>query len=164
MGGRNVRPQPGQIYDHFATVFDYASGAKLYANCRQIRGRGVHNNIGVEPLGTGGRGLISTRDDRHQLTMGDRTWRYEGDRNDHYQTEHDVLFASIRGGEPVNNGEYMCKSTMMAVMSRMSAYTGKAVTWDEAMKSPLDLSPSGYAWDAQPPSGEVALPGEPGEA
>ena len=26
-----------------------------------------------------------------------------------YQTEHDELFASIRAGKPINNGEYMAQ-------------------------------------------------------
>ena len=36
---------------------------------------------------------------------------YRGEDNDVYQTEHDELFASIRSGKPINNGEYMAKST-----------------------------------------------------
>ena len=59
----------------------------------------------------------------------------------------------------INNGEYMAKSTMMAVMSRMSAYTGRSLTWEQAINSKEDLSPSGYAWDAEPPAAEVAVPG-----
>ncbi len=59
----------------------------------------------------------------------------------------------------INNGDYMAKSTMMAIMSRMSAYTGQSLTWDEAFQSQEDLSPSGYTWDATPPKSEVAVPG-----
>ena len=49
------------------------------------------------------------------------------------QNEHDVLFS--RAGERIDNAEYMCKSTMMAIMARMSAYTGKTVSWDQAWNS-----------------------------
>ena len=50
---------------------------------------------------------------------------YDGPENNLYQTEHDELFASIRNGKPINNGEYMAKSTLLAIMGRMAAYTGR---------------------------------------
>ena len=82
---------------------------------------------------------------RHS-TRGKTDWRFRGKKNNMYQTEHDEFFASIRAGEPINDGQYMCYSTMLAVMGRMSAYTGKPLTWDEAMNSTLDLSPPSYEW------------------
>ena len=63
-----------------------------------------------------------------------------------YQNEHNALFASIRKGEPINNGQYMCDSTMMAIMGRLSAYTGKTLTWDQVLNSKLDLSPAKLEW------------------
>ena len=77
-----------------------------------------------------------------------------------YQTEHDELFASIRSGKPINNGDYMAKSTLLAIMGRMAAYTGQEITWEMAMNSREDLSPSRYDWDAQPPVAEIAVPGQ----
>jgi hypothetical protein len=53
----------------------------------------------------------------------------------------------------------MANSTMMAIMSRMSAYTGRSLTWEQAINSQEDLSPSGYSWDSEPPASEVAVPG-----
>ena len=52
-----------------------------------------------------------------------------------YQVEHDELFAGIRTGKPLNNGEYMAKSTMLAIMGRMATYTGQEITWEQAMNS-----------------------------
>ena len=75
-----------------------------------------------------------------------------------YQVEHDELFAGIRKGEPLNNGEYMAKSTLLAIMGRMATYTGQEITWDQAMNSSQDLSPERYAWGPAP-AVEVALPG-----
>jgi hypothetical protein len=59
----------------------------------------------------------------------------------------------------INNGQYMAKSTMMAIMSRMSAYTGQSLTWEQVLNSKEDLSPSAYTWEADPPAAEVAVPG-----
>ena len=56
-------------------------------------------------------------------------------KNNMYQTEHDELFASIRAGKPINNGEYAASSTLLAIMARMAAYTGQVITWEMAMNS-----------------------------
>jgi hypothetical protein len=40
---------------------------------------------------------------------------------------------------------------MWAILGRMATYTGKTITWEQAMNSKEDLSPERYAWDAQPP-------------
>ena len=88
------------------------------------------------------------------------TWTYGGPQNQMYQTEHDELFASIRNGKPINNGEYMAKSTLMAIMGRMAAYTGQEITWEMALNSKEDLSPNRYAWDGQPPAALIAVPGQ----
>jgi len=46
----------------------------------------------------------------------------------------------------------------MAIMARMSAYTGKTLTWDQAMQSKEDLTPKSY--DLGPtPVPPVATPG-----
>jgi hypothetical protein len=75
-----------------------------------------------------------------------------------YQTEHDELFAAIRSGNPINNGEYMTNSTMLAILGRMATYTGKTIGWDEALASNESLMPPAYDWISLevPP---VAMPG-----
>ena len=75
-----------------------------------------------------------------------------------YQVEHNELFAGIRSGKPINNGPYMAHSTMMGIMGRMAAYTGKKITWDHAMQSKENLTPPAYKWgpiEVAP----VAMPG-----
>jgi hypothetical protein len=89
---------------------------------------------------------------------GQNPWHYEGKKDDMYQNEHDELFASIRAGKPINNGEYMAKSTLMAIMGRMATYTGKVVTWETALNSREDLSPPKYEFGPLPVP-PVAMPG-----
>src|SRR5438270_12795159 len=76
---------------------------------------------------------------------GQKAWRYRpapGVRDPGmYQNEHNELIASIRAGKPIHNGEYMTKSTMMAIMGRMATYTGQAITWDKAWNSEENLLP-----------------------
>jgi hypothetical protein len=72
--------------------------------------------------------------------------------------EHQELFGSIRSGSPINNGLYMCRSTMMAIMGRMACYTGQALTWDQCLDSKEDLTPSRYELGPLPMP-PVAKPG-----
>ena len=84
---------------------------------------------------------------------------HKGDR-DPYQVEHDVLLESIRSGNPINEGEYGAKSSMTAILGRLATYSGKIVTWEEALNSQLRLAPADqkYTFDATPP----VLPDENG--
>jgi predicted dehydrogenase len=160
MGGRQVLtgPEYGQIYDHFSVVYEYPNGAKLISNCRQQPS--CQNDMSVEVMGTGGRAEVNERRKGLRIHAPGNEWVYDGPLNLMYQTEHDELFAGIRSGKPINNGEYMAKSTLLAIMGRMAAYTGKQVTWQMALDSKQDLSPAGYTWDAPPPEAVLAVPGQ----
>jgi len=86
-------------------------------------------------------------------------WQHEKQQDDNmYQNEHNALFAAIRKGEVINNGGYMSTSTLMAIMGRVSAYTGKSITWDELFNSDLDLGPKKLEWGPNPVN-PVAVPG-----
>jgi predicted dehydrogenase len=159
MGGRQVLtgPEYGQIYDHFSVVYEYADGAKLVSNCRQQAG--CKNDMSVSVLGTHGQADLTERNRGLRIT-GRNPWTYDGPRNQMFQTEHDELFASIRRGTPINNGDYMARSTLLAILGRMAAYTGQQITWEMALGSQEDLSPARYAWDAAPPVSSIAVPGQ----
>jgi predicted dehydrogenase len=159
MGGRQALTgtEYGQIYDHFSVVYEYDNGARLIGSCRQQPG--CVNDISADVLGSKGRSRLAEKRKGLTIDSGGSTWYYDGPQNQMFQTEHDLLFASIRDGKPINNGEYMAKSTLLAIMGRMAAYSGQLVTWEAAMKSSVDLSPARYAWDAPPPAWEIAVPG-----
>ncbi len=160
MGGRQVLtgPEYGQIYDHFSVVYEYADGAKLVSNCRQQPH--CKNDMSCLVHGTKGRAQFAERRKGLRIRSAGGEWIFEGPQNQMYQTEHDELFASIRSGKPINNGDYMARSTLLAIMGRMAAYTGQEITWEMAMNSRESLSPSRYDWDAKPPIAEVAVPGQ----
>jgi predicted dehydrogenase len=153
-GGRQIRSEIaiGHIFDHHCVVYEYADGTRLYSHCR--RQAGCTNNISDIFLGTKG-----TCDLMKHRIEGENPWRYEGPKSNMYVAEHEALFKSIRDGRPINNGLYMARTTLMAIMGRMATYTGKVITWEHAMNSKEDLSPSSYTWDGQPP----ILPDENGK-
>ena len=90
---------------------------------------------------------------------GKTNWTWTGPKYDMYQREHDVLFASIRKSQPVNDGKRLATSTMLAIMGRMAAYTGQQVTWEQAMNSQDKLVPEPLDWKGSLPVMPRALPG-----
>lgn len=160
-GGRQVRTDPvfGNIYDHFAIEYEYANGARGYHFCRQ------HNNCSnrntVEMFGNRGLARISMGRPVLELS-GKPSWTYNGEKNDMYQTEHDELFKAIRSGRPVNDGEWMANSTMMAIMGRDSAYSGQTITWEDAINSDKREGPPNdqFSWDLKWEGPGVPIPGK----
>ena len=157
-GGRQSRTAEiyGNAYDHFAIEYEYANGVKGIHFSRQQDGCSTTNR--VEVFGSQGNAFI--QGSRHELS-GKATWKYEGKVNDMYQTEHDELFASIRQGKPMNDGEVMARSSMLGVLGRMAAYTGQTITWEDAMNSNQALAPAidQYTWELKWPDVEIARPG-----
>ncbi|HEV3384139.1 MAG TPA: Gfo/Idh/MocA family oxidoreductase [Gemmata sp.] len=158
MGGRTVLAgeQYGNIYDHFSVVYEYADGQRLVSNCRQQPG--CKNDMSAHVLGTKGRALLSEKENGMWIKAA-KDWIFEGPNNFLYQAEHEELFASIRSGKPINNGEYMANSTLLAIMGRMAAYTGQLVTWEMARNSKEDLRPEEYDWSVKLPNPAIAIPG-----
>ncbi len=157
-GGRQVRTDSlfGNIFDHFSVVYDYDNGVKGFHHSRQQAN--CENSYLVQTLGTKGSAMVNCARNVHEIT-GANPWKYDGVQNDMYQTEHNELFASIRSGKLINDGEFMAHSTLTAIMGRMAAYTGKRITWNEALNSTEKLGPDTYSFDMKPPVVEVAKPG-----
>ena len=156
-GGRQSRTGEahGHIFDHFSSVYEYAGGARAFMTTRHQPGCSNESNVVV--VGTKGTATLSRQ---NPGITGEVNWRpAERKETDSHQLEHDAFFAALREGKIINNGNYMANSTMMAILARMTAYTGQSLSWDEGMKSKLDLSPASYDWDADPPDSKVAVPG-----
>jgi myo-inositol 2-dehydrogenase/D-chiro-inositol 1-dehydrogenase len=159
-GGRQARVDKiyGNIYDHFAIEFEYGNGVRAFSFSRQQPGCSNRNTL--EIAGTIGQAVVNMYGGKHEIT-GKNPWTYQGERGDPYQTQHNELFASIRSQKPMNDGQLMVNSTMLAIMGRMVAYSGQTLTWDEAFNSNQVLGPAfeQYAWDLKYEGPSVAIPG-----
>lgn len=154
LGGRQKRTDAkyGHVFDHFATVYEWQDGTRGYSYCRQQHG--CFRDVNEYVLGTKGKADVF----QHAI-RGEQPWQAEMKMRDMYQTEHDEMFAAIRGGRVIDNSEYMVNSTMMALMGRMAAYTGKDIGWEQAWASKEVLMPDQLAFDQWPPAAGVAVPG-----
>ena len=117
----------------------------MLSECRHMDG--CWNQVAEFATGSKGRSNISAG----MIKSPEGEWKYDGERADPYQLEHDHLFAAIREGKPYNEAEYGAHSTMTAIMGRMATYSGKMMEWDEAINSEIDLSPKEYNFAAAPP-------------
>jgi predicted dehydrogenase len=158
MGGRQVRtgPQFGNIFDHHSVIYEYDDGVKFFSNTRQMAG--CADDMSAAVAGSKGRAIFAERKDGVQIVAGDEKWTFRGKDNNIYHTEHDEMFAAIRKGQPINQGEYVAKSTLLAILGRMATYTGQVITWEQALNSKEDLSPPKYEWGPLPEP-PVAVPG-----
>ncbi|MHC4401260.1 MAG: Gfo/Idh/MocA family oxidoreductase [Planctomycetota bacterium] len=125
----------GDMFDHNTVVYEYDSGARLYALCRTQKG--CYNNSGDIIMGTKGTCQLA----RCRI-QGETNWQFEGTPNNPYQAEQQALMDAVRSGQPVNSGSYMANSTMIGVLGQITRYTGKETKWDDAVKSDLQYGPS----------------------
>ncbi|MEX0679694.1 MAG: Gfo/Idh/MocA family oxidoreductase [Pirellulales bacterium] len=148
IGGCQVRKgrDYGETFDHHVVEFEYADGARMFSQCRHIPG--CWNSVSEHAQGTQGTADISDA----EIKVGRDTWQYRGVRRDPYQVEHDDLFASIRSGSPINEAESGAKSTMTAILGRMCTYSGKEISWDQAINSQISLAPDEFSFTATPKS------------
>ena len=154
LGGRQVRTDAayGHIFDHFATEYTYEDGTSMMSFCRQQDG--TQSNVSERIVGTKGTSNANTN------IKGENAWRWDGERPNAYVLEHKDLIASIRSGNVLNEGVQVANSTLTAIMGRMAAYTGKEITFDQALNSDENLMPSGLGWNMDLDVAPVAIPGK----
>ena len=125
--------------------------------CRHFPGAASDNTDSI--VGTKGTATVNGFQNKQQTDVDGVAWQSEVPKNDMYQQEHDELFASIRSGTPINDGVRMTNSTAMAIMARMSGYTGQPVTWQQLWESKENLSPETWDLSSPPPPSPIAVPG-----
>jgi myo-inositol 2-dehydrogenase/D-chiro-inositol 1-dehydrogenase len=139
LGGRSSMNDPkyGNVFDHHSVVYEFPNNVRVYALCRTTTG--CYDEDSSLIFGTKGRANV-----KGCRITGETNWRWQAQPNtltDPYQIEHNTLFAAIRSGTPVNNGDYMARSTLIGIMGQISCYTGKEVTWEQISNSDFAYSP-----------------------
>ncbi|MBN2271642.1 MAG: hypothetical protein JXN61_13570, partial [Sedimentisphaerales bacterium] len=172
-GGRQTRTQKDQLFDHYAVEYHFPDGTRLFAQGRHMDnvwgffGDIIHGATGSAVLGEG---ISEPRIFKgHKQEAEDVIWRYEGERCNAYDYEHDLFFDAIRKNKPYSETERCAYAAMTGILGRMAAESGKMITWDEAMASNLELAPGldDYTMDSEPPvkpnadgNYPIAMPGQ----
>jgi len=156
-GGRQVRTQPDQLFDHYSVEYTFPDGTRLLAqgrhmdNCWGFFGDIIHGSKGSAVLGEG---IPRPRIFKgHLQTSENVIWEYDGPRHNAYQNEHDLLFEAIRKDIPYNEAERSAYAAMAGILGRMAAESGQMITWEQAMASNLELAPGldRYTIESDPP-------------
>jgi predicted dehydrogenase len=165
--GSRIRRVTGNQYDNFSVDFTFENGIHFHSMCRQIDG--CTDNVSERVQGI--KGSSNCRNSVLDLA-GNEIWKYKYplDKDgkptdtvsvDPYVQEHIDLVTAIRTGKPINEAENTAISTMDAIMGRISAYTGKEVTYEELMNSDLKLGPKVFAFGPVDVDKSIPLPGLP---
>ncbi len=167
MGSRQRRVT-GDQFDNFSVDFVFDDGRHFHSMCRQING--TPSNVSERLQGA--TGSTNCQNSIRDLA-GNEIWKYpypktedgkEGKIKPAMDQEHVDFVTSIRTNKAFNELENTAISTMVAIMGRVSAYTGKETTWEEMMNSDLKLGPEVFAFGpvdipkAVPVAGEAYIP------
>jgi len=167
--GARHRRITGDQYDFFSVDFTYENGMHVHSMCRQIDG--CENNVSEFIAGSkGSTNCCNTIYDRD----GKEIWKYDYTKDEElkkmkkaeqnigfsaYYQEHIDLVTAIRTDKPFVEAENTAISTLAAIMGRISAYTGKKLTFDEMMKSGLRLGPKTYEMGPVAIKAKCSIPG-----
>ncbi len=143
MGARQqLGGKSGEIWDNFAIEYEYASGARMYAYCGQIKrdwssvSEGVQGTRGTSNPG----GSISPK--------GGQNFRHRGNGDtDPYVQEHIDLIHAIVNDTELNEAKQVTDSTLTAIMGREAAYSGAGVEWDAILNSQFAYGPQALFQD-----------------
>ena len=173
IGGRQVRTEPDQLFDHYTAEYTFADGTKMLAQRRHITN--AYDFFGDFIQGATGCAILGEGQAKPRLFKGhkpdaaDLLWKYTGPPCDHYQREHDLFFAAIRNDQPYNEAERCAQACFAAILGRMACESGQLITWEEAFASDLELAPglAGFTKASNPPvmpdaNGKypIAMPGQ----
>lgn len=173
MGGRQVRQDADQLFDHYTAEYTFADGTRFVAQGRHMTN--CWDFFGSMIQGTRGSGVLGEGQPKprlfkgHNQTSDNLIWSYKGPACDQYQVEHDLLFGAIRNDKPHNETARCAMSCFTAIMGRMACESGRMITWNEALASKAELAPGldNYTWDSNPPAMPdagghypIAMPGQ----
>lgn len=152
MGGRQVRVDPryGEIYDHHAVEYTFADGSVMISQCRHIGN--TWSSVSEHVHGTKGMADLSGNPRSCRIVKPDGKYEFNGNTKTPYQIEHDDLFHAIRNDISYSEAENGAKSTMVAVLGRMCTYSGKELSWDQAINSKISIMPKEFSFDAETPT------------
>jgi myo-inositol 2-dehydrogenase / D-chiro-inositol 1-dehydrogenase len=136
MGGRSTLrgEQYGNVFDHHSVVYEFPADVRVYAYCRTIPN--CANDYSSVVYGTKGSCSVMG-----MWIRGENPWKYTGPKQRAHFNEHVELYKALREGRRINNGDYMARSTLIAIMGQISCYSGQEVTWQQAVNSNYSFLP-----------------------
>ena len=156
VGSRHRRPT-GDQYDHFSIDYEMGDGRHIHSMCRQITGTSNQTT----DIFHGTKGIATTGDWRSPeiLDMEGNLIESIGSAEIHGHQHEIINFVTcIRNNIPRNEAEQVAISTLVAIMGREAAYTGKEITYDEMLNANMKLGPDIFVMGNVGMTGNVSIP------
>jgi predicted dehydrogenase len=133
----------GEIWDNFDCEFEYASGARMFSYCGQIKRS--KSSVSEAVHGTKG---TSNPSGSYTLYGQKDSWKSEAKGAIPYEQEHIDLINAILNNTELNETKNVTDSTLTAIMGREASYSGAEVTWDQILNSEFKYGPDLLYTDA----------------
>ncbi|MEN8755475.1 MAG: Gfo/Idh/MocA family oxidoreductase [Akkermansiaceae bacterium] len=161
-GGRALKDDDSNIYDHYNVAYEYPNGVMAFVGQRHFIS--CHNEVRDRIMCEKGTAHVTGFGGSHIAdAAGKRIWRYRkaaGEEQNPYQVCHNEMFAAIRAGHIINSGEYMAKSTALGLFGREAAHSGQRLKWTDFWETTQDLAPDDLKMDSEFPVAPPAIPGK----
>ncbi|MBN1346046.1 MAG: Gfo/Idh/MocA family oxidoreductase, partial [Phycisphaerae bacterium] len=133
-GGRKVRTEVGDTWDHFVVTFWYPNDVLADFESTQF-------SKGYSDLCTrvfGANGVVDSHYGGHVSIKGDKP--YKGGETGNMFTTGTItniknFAASIADGKPMNNTAESVDTNLTCILGRIAAHENRTVTWDEMIKA-----------------------------
>lgn len=163
MGGR-ARRETGNMFDFFSIDYDFGDDVHIHSQCRQISG--TYQRVGELFTGTEGVCLGGGKLTGKDIKVPD----FKQDSDNGQVQEHVDMIRSVMAGKPLNDAKRIAEVTLVAIMGRISAYTGQMVRWNDIMsnaESPFYqqlCTPTALDFEKGPVTMPAEVPPVPGKA
>jgi predicted dehydrogenase len=149
LGGRHYRGDAvDQNFDVYSVEYTFPDGTKLFLDGRFMAG--CYEEFASYAHGTKGSAVISTHVHHpakcriykgHRFEKEDLTWAFPQPEPSPYQLEWVDLIGAIRQDKPYNEVKRGTEASLVTIMGRMAAHTGRVVTFDEALNCDHEFAP-----------------------
>jgi len=150
-GGRGGRPADGDVFGNYNVVFQYPGGVDVtFSSTQFAKGwwdvterffgtKGTSQSPYVGPLGIWGDepwqfGAPDAKDAASSQAFS-VTGKFKSNLDQADVEKKKAFIESIVSGKFHNQAEKGVESALSCMMARMAAYTGREITWEEALKS-----------------------------
>ena len=156
IGGRHFRygangvPWVDQNFDSYGIEYEFADGTVMRFDGRTMDG--ADNRFMSYMQGTKGAAIVSANSDcglpskifsNRDMSPGSLVWTSkvaEREQNP-YQNEWEDLIGAVRDGKDYNEVERGARASLVCNMGRMSAHTGRTITFDEMLNCKHEFAP-----------------------
>jgi predicted dehydrogenase len=132
MGGR-ARRETGNMFDFFSIDYDFGDDVHIHSQCRQISG--TYQRVGEIFTGAHGVCMGGGKLTGKEIAVAE----IKLDSDNGMVQEHVDLIRGAMTGKPLNHAKRIAEVTLVAIMGRVSAYTGEMVRWSDIAEN--DSSP-----------------------